>query len=299
MTEQTKIAAISFTAETRSKQEMVDHLMQVHGIGAAGGHYLTTNAKRTRATKEEMEKIHDAAHRILDHPADELLIQDDYVHVPGMRSRTPRPSVPHVHDEPAVAPEVSSMLEAVRSGGGSILPAGKVMPPAQRTVLTKLVNNDFAALRADLQSLAAASLENDLKQLELEWEDRRAKAATWKGEVTKLGRKTVKKLERIKEAALEDGIEINIPSRVTDYIRADARTAGYDKALADAKNRNKRALDVALLKLERERLRLERRILLAGVEPEAAEVLEAVPSAQEMMQDAMTREAQGAMAPNT
>lgn len=292
--ENEKEEAAPFTEEL-TKQEMVDHLMNVHQITSVMRNILHTDARRVKATKDQLVRVHEYAHQILDPPASRR-----WTHGEGRvgnydvdnRSTTKVPTVEHVHADPAAAPEVRAMLDRA-ANNEPLVPEGQRLNAGERAALTRLVDNDYAALQADLRSLAAATLDNDLKQLELDWQDRRKKAQTWLSQISSMNEKFQKKREILRIRAAEQGIEITYSHRDNQYLRAEAKTAGYDKAVAEAKNQNKRLLDTALLKLERERLRAQRRILLSAVSSAAAVILETIPSAEQMLAEAMTRDAGG------
>jgi len=282
-----KEEAIPFN-EDMTKQQMIDHLMDTHQYYSAGGRALRKDAKKSGATKADMIRTHDALHATLD--SDERHdMGDGYFSLAGRRGRVPAPTVDHVHQDLALAPHVASAMDDIRSGGALV--TGGKLSAGERSALTRLINNDYAALKADLQSLAAQALENDIKQLELDWEDRRVKSKRWLAEVDARNRKFLKQRANLAKRASEDGIEIEYTHRSGDYLRATAKTAGYDKAVAETKERNKRLLNSALLKLERERLRAERSVLLSGVTEEAAKILDTIPSAETMLSEAMAREA--------
>jgi hypothetical protein len=290
-----KEEAAPFT-EDLTKQELVDHLLQVHQAGQINGQRVQRDATKVKVTKGELVHWHEHAHRILDAPDDQRY-QHGQAHVGnhavGRQGVTRLPSVEHVHSDAATAPEVRAMLDRAVNNE-PLVPEGQRLNASERSALTRLVDNDYAALRADLQSLAAATLGNDLKQLELDWEDRRQKSARWLQQLSQASDKFMKKREDLRALAAADGIEITFAHTSRDHLRAEARTAGYDKAVADARQRNKRLLDTALLKLERERLRAQRRILLSAVSGAAAEILETIPSAEQMLTEAMAREQAGA-----
>jgi hypothetical protein len=288
-----KEEAAPFTEEL-SKQEMVDHLLQVHQMTSVMHNTLYPDGRRVKATKDQLVRVHEAAHKILDAPMDRRWAD------PGGRSRvghydagtrttTPVPTVEHVHADPAAAPEVRAMLDRA-ANNEPLVPEGQRLNASERAALTRLVDNDYAALQADLRSLAAATLENDLKQLELDWQDRRRQSQKWQAEIARMNRRFMKKREALRVNAGEQGIEISYSHRDSNNLGATVKTSGYDKAVTDAKNQNKRLLDTALLKLERERLRAQRRILLSAVSSAAAVILETIPSAEQMLAEAMTRE---------
>jgi hypothetical protein len=285
----TKETAAPFS-EANTKQQLVSHLIEVHGLHSAAGKSLYVNAKRVGATKAELVRVHDRLHLILDSPNRGWDEHYQTYRRPDMRSTAPRPTVDHVHEEVAVGGQVASALEALRTNGGPLVEGGR-LSASERSALTRLVDNDYAALAADLRSLAAQAQENDLAQLKLDWADRREQAQTWVGKVNALREQITKEIETMKKEAVAAGIELRFPYASRDHLTVEAATAGYDKAVSEAKNRNRRLLDAALLKLERERLRAQRRILLSAVTPQAAEILETIPSAQQMLNDAMTRDA--------
>lgn len=283
--------------EGLSKQEMIDHLRNAHGYSQVRGQVLGT-AKTTKATKADLERNHTHAHTILDLPEGERYKRDyRSTGQQGHNNWTLTPTVEHTHLVAPLSEAGTSALEAVRSGTALVV-GGKPLPASERTALRQLVNNDFAALKADLQQLAAQSWENERAQLELDWKERKAATAGYIAQARRALDKTQRKLEAIRAAAAEGGVTVTYNRRLSE-MHTEASASGFTDAVNGARKQHDTMLQRALLKLERERLRAERRILLSGVTPEAAVILEEIPSAEQMLRDASVREATGALEPTT
>jgi hypothetical protein len=289
-----KETAPAFT-EDLSKQALIDHLRDIHGFSHLNGKQLL-DAKRTSITKADMVQIHDKHHETLDKPDNQVRVSDGRVFDGTTRYGIPIPEILHVHEAVTLRPDVAEALEGIRSGTNPL--AGSRLSAGERSALTRVIDNDYAALKADLQQLAQQALANDLAQLELDWADRRAKVPTWMARVHTLAGEVKREIELLKEQATADGIELTFPNLERGF-EVRAATTGYDKARRETTDANRKSLDSALLKLERERLRAQRQVLLTGITPEAQKILDGIPDAAKMLGEAMSREAAAAQLTGT
>lgn len=275
--------------EDLSKQALVDHLRDVHGMNNISGTALPVDARKARVTKERLVTVHSSMHRTLDKPTAEVNVQGGRVYDGTTHYGVPLPSIAHVHAEVTVKAEVQEALESIRSGANPL--EGSRLSAGERSALIRLIDNDYGALKTDLQGLAAQALANDLAQLELDWRERRAKISTWQAAVQVVRDDVRRRMEEIKQDADRDGILMEWNRTGSEILQVVMTAAGYEKAVRETKETNKKMLDSALLKLERERLRAQRRVLLTGITPEAQKILETIPSAEKMLGEVMAREA--------
>ena len=162
---------------------------------------------------------------------------------------------------------------------------------AQRTVLTKLVDNDFNALRKEMEQLAADTLEARIEAIKEDYAQIEATAKAAQRQMQKELAKSRKRIDRIKNET--NGIQWNYNrSDVGRYVDFTYTVRGLLEQQNEARQENRRLLERALLTLERQRLTAQRRVLISAVSAEARQIVDDVPTAKALMQQAYTSASQ-------
>jgi hypothetical protein len=311
-TPETKMNYPALTAEN-TKAEIVNHLSEVHhrghGFNVSGQH---VGDQTTKVTKSQLLTYHERLHKALD--SDTRTHSDQYGRTDmdhwyadfddnghKYRASARVPTYDHVHTAAVISDEIREAANRVRNNEPV---SDKPLSAQERRVLTELVNNDFAALKAEMQAFAADSLQQTRNEVEAEWQAKIQKSNSLVVKANELRRKATAEMraltdkhnaahEEMLRQAKDAGIEFKESERWENnqkvrFYEADA--VGRREALQEAEKDNKRFLDRALMTLERQRLDAQRRVLVSGVSKEAAGILDAIPDAKSMMIDAQKTE---------
>ena len=306
--------------DSLSKQEMIEHLVRVHGLNNVRGVAMSINGG-TKATKEQMIRLHDGIHASLNDPSVEFRHTGNrydgtkYVHAFAVGNML-LPLARHDHAVPVVAEIDVARVEAIRNNEPV---SEKPLSVQERKVLTELVNNDFSGLKSEMRAFAADQLAHVKAEIEQTRVERVAAAAALvkkanriksdhKDKVRRLEEKHKEEMRLLRErqAVVWDEIieeahaaEVVFGKEVQPYFEEkngqrvektrEVLTAvplGIEEALAKAEADNKGYLARAEMTLERQRLDAQRRVLVSGVTKEAAGLLDTIPDAKSMMVEA-------------
>jgi len=283
--------------DSLTKPQLIEHLRDVHQVyrlraKSTYGWSSQELGPNTKVTKDTMLKHHAKLHEFLDAQTDQWWIEHPegsdatIVSDAGYTSIT----VParHTHSEIVTAARSGASREELEERAQRIL-AGEVpdkpMPAAERSVVKQLIDNEFGTLKQQMRELAADTLRGNLEQVEADWKDRRAAAHAYETEYKKILRKAEAKIESLKAKGKAAGVTVKA-NEIRRYMGVHLEFEGYEKAKKAAQDENKTALDRALMTLERQRLAAQQKVLMAGLSQSAADLLNSVPTASELMIEA-------------
>lgn len=303
-----------------SKDEMIDHLVNVHGLREVRGKAISIQSG-TKATKDEMVAYHDRIHQRQEDPEAEYHQngswydrKTDTYEYRFVLGGFPVPKVKHVHSVAVVDPELQATAAAIRDN----TPIGsKPLSSQEATVLRELIDNDFNGLRQQMRSAASDYLESAKAEINTDWDKREAASKGVAAKATSLQRKfnsareeakrKYKEAERLatekheaefeaiqQEAeasgvTLSEGTETYIDRNTNLEGKRVVFTAvakGREEALAEADKQNKAYLARAEMGLEQQRLAAQRRVLVSRVNEAGARILDSIPDAQTMLMNA-------------
>ena len=203
--------------------------------------------------------------------------------------------IPHTHEAVPLAPETATPDE-VAAAAQQIIKGEKPIAKlnaAERKALTALVDNDFAALAAEMRAFAAEVRKSRKADALAEFEAKKKDADKFRKRMEKATEKFKAAIAAIKEEAEAEGFMVaNLPynysgKHVTFEVAALAEAL---KAIEDEVNAD---LERALSAQRSAHLAAQRTILLTGVpEGVATQVLNSIPSAKEMMVQAASQHEQ-------
>ena len=255
----TPVDVVPFTLMKRDPQS--DHLHRMHGVSN-----WDVNSKTTKARMEVVHNMHHAGE--------------------GRQSRSRQ--VPHTHS-PIVSPvEVapkSPLSQEEQDGLKQRLLEGKTLNTTERRALEKLVDNDFAALKTEVAQMGADLLAQRLAALKTEWAEKTDKIADYVRKVEATWREAQRQTSDLRALAAEDGVTLTVPE-YSRYGKSEGTVAGFATAEREIKQEVDADLKRAFNTLERSRLTAQRTVLLSAVSVEAAKVLDAIPSAKDLMMQA-------------
>lgn len=230
-----------------TQKEQVAHLQRWHNnLWRAG-----LDSKSTKAT---MEKWHTDAH-----------LQGENV----LRPHTHTSVAPKSDDDPA---DIGPM------------DLTKPLNASQRKALKDLVENDFLALKAEINQFADDMAAQRRQEINADYAARGADQTTFFTKGRALMQQYRVGCDALVLEARQAGVELKMPDIYSREI--EAKTSGLQTSLraaeADVDADRKRALNT----LERARLTAQRKVLMSGVNQEALSILETIPNARSLMIEA-------------
>lgn len=279
MTEATPAEAVPFE-DLSNKEAMWEHLHDHHGWQAASTLINKTHGGKSKVTRSEMIKWHGQLHENVSEKAQAV----QHTHVP---------LAPVVED---IAAEKARREEAIRNGDAYI--GSKPLTSAERTALRTLVDNDFATLRSEMRQFADDTMTERQRQVIADWADKRAEAPRYVQQLAAMVANSAAAIKGVMAKAQADGIKIETSNLLYRLNNADFGfdVEGEREAKLKVKQEVEQDLNRALLTLERQRLSVHRRILLASVPEGAQSLISQLPTANKLMLEAaQAREAQKAI----
>lgn len=289
-------------ADGMNKKDLYAHLQQYHGDRVGG--WNQTNSK---SSKDDMETIHAKLHEEIDYTQTEAVLaqlqRDGYTTSVWVRNPvvslegepTFAPTAEQVHEHIFVtsttAEEDRKVFEAVTDGT-----LNRVLSVTERKALERLIDNDFAGLRNEMQNYAKEILETRLEGVRDDFaakqkEAEKAQKAAAKT-VTDLREKLLKQIEDAKS----NGITLDFQAiGHLQPVNVKTTVAGLVEAEKKVKAENQSDLASGLYTLERQRLASQRLVLLAGISTEGQKLLDTIPSAQNLMIEAAQERANKAI----
>lgn len=246
--------------ENSLRRDIADHLEAMHtwnwGASLAGG---------KKANKESLLSLHRKFHELES----------------GRSARSSTwNSVRHLHAEVAPLPavpvkgttDVSTAVANAKAKGG--------ITASERSVLRQLIDNDAKDLEQDLRQMASDAARAARGRIAEEFAELEALARTFEQAMADLDAEHKSKTEELKAAAAARGLEWWPTGR-------SFRPASRAKAEQQAGQQVEADLQRALRTLTSQRLRLQRQILLLGIQSDVAEqIIEALPTAADLMRAA-------------
>lgn len=311
-TTQETIEQVVFPRFTKdmTKQELVDHIREHHGVRSIHGHRVYD---RMKMTKEALIEWHDMQHAVLEdpeakfHPSAGEWRDGGYsglyvrlVEIEGRRAYEQHAfvlKIPHRH-ESVVSATTDEQLAAVSKARNNERVSDKPLSVAERKVLKELVDNDFNALKSETQQFAADTFEAKKAEVELDWADAKEKIPALVEEMIALKRAQKDEMaaleakheaERGKVRQKADRHGIVLKEGYGGDVQGEVQ--GLKDAIARAKAEHDAMLQRALMTIDRQRLTAQRQVLISGVTPEAAEILDTIPDAQTLMVEAQKQQA--------
>jgi hypothetical protein len=208
----------------------------------------------------------------------------------------PERYTPHTHEVTAPTPseatdeEVIAAHEAISKGEKPIAK----LSAAERKALTALVDNDFAALTAEMRAFASEVKRSRKDAAKAEFESKKKDAEKYRKRLEKVNTKFRDAITAIKEEAEADGYTVgNMPYNHYSGKHTSFEVAALSEALNAIDKEVDADLDRALSEVRTAHLAAQRTILLTGVpEGVATQVLNSIPSAKEMMVQAAAKQGQ-------
>ena len=228
--------------ELLKQTEMHDHLRRHH-----------TNLWRagidSKATKAKMTEWHSESH-----------LQGENI------------AKPHTHT--AVGP-ASPQLD------GEPLDLSKPLNASQRKALKDLVENDFLALKAEINQFADDMAAQRRQEIHADYAARGADSTEFLARGRQLMMDYRNGVDKLVIAARTAGVELTMPDIGTRTM--ETKVAGLHEALRKAEAEVDADRRRALNTLERARLTAQRKVLMSGVNEEALALLETIPDARTLM----------------
>lgn len=162
------------------------------------------------------------------------------------------------------------------------LDPAKPMNATQQRRLEKLVDNDFQALRAEINQMADDLAKAKRYELTKEWNDRGSNADAFVTQAQTLIREHRSVIDALVIEARSKGVELEVPE---SYRQQDikAKVAGLKDAIKAAEADIEADRSRALNHLERARLTAQKKVLLAGITEEGFKLLEEIPDARTLL----------------
>lgn len=288
--------------ETLNKKDLYEHLSTFHS-----GHVGTYQGVTSKSSKTDMENLHARLHEIIDHTqAEQALVttgegRSTWVPNPvqaeaGNRFADGYRSKVHEHLVLVTGPaseDEREMLDAIQNGD-----LGRVLSVTERKALERLIDNDFASLRNEMNAYAKDVLTERLKAVEEDFTDRRKEAERLRKATVKALAKANVEVTKALETAKTAGVDISGLGNSAFAFNethwdgtVKAVVAGQAEAETKVKNENRSDIQAALHTLERQRLASQRLVLLAGISPEGQKLLDTVPDARTLMVEAASERA--------
>ena len=283
MTETTAPPTVQPAFDPMLRKEQMSHMMHQHGV-----------TMHQKILKPHLIEEHTIAHLCVDlaagKPSEEevfaFLVKHHITEYAYKMYSSPDRYVPHTHEVAPAAP-VAATNDEVAAAHGQITKGEKPIAQlnaAERKALTALVDNDFAALTAEMRAFAADVKRTRREAAIAEFESKKADADKYHKRLAAASDKFAAACAKIKADAEADGFRVqNMPYRhgvgsTSFEVSALAEALSTINAEVDAD------LDRALSQARTSHLAAQRTILLTGVpEGVATQVLNSIPSAKEMM----------------
>lgn len=191
-------------------------------------------------------------------------------------------SKPHTHT--AVAPRGDASAEEL-----SAMDLMKPLNASQRKALKDLVENDFLALKAEINQFADDMAAQRRTEINKEWAAKGADKTTFYAKGQELMAAYRNGADKLVMEARTAGVEFTMPAIGTREM--EAKVPGLQTALKAAEAEVDVDRRRALNTLERARLTAQRKVLMTGVTEEALAILDTIPNAHALMVEAAAQRA--------
>ena len=249
MTDQTDAVEI-VPFELLTQKEQWSHLQRFH-LELWG-----SLPKASKTPKAEMEDWHRKAH------------------LEGRNQRQEHTHTAIVKKDDGTSPSAKEMMR------------GGILNASQRKALKDLVENDFLALKAEINQFADDMAKQKRDEINAEWASKGADKTDFYARGRELMAEYRNGVDKLIMDARSKGVELTMPSFYGREI--EAKVPGLQQAIKlaelDVESDRRRALN----SLERARLTAQRKVLMTGVNEDALQILETIPNAKQLMIQAAT-----------
>lgn len=154
--------------------------------------------------------------------------------------------------------------------------------------LSKLIDNDFALLGQEIQTQAEAYVAAEKKKASDSFDRKTESVQAFEARYTKLANTFLNAANALEQEARMAGLEMELPYEVRNGRHGKVKVCnpGLDRAISAAESAARLKTRQAGLLLERNRLSVQRKVLLASVTSDAEALLTEIPSARELMESA-------------
>lgn len=161
----------------------------------------------------------------------------------------------------------------------------KVRPlsATQTRALSKLVANDADQVRSEINEFAERQKAEATERLRAEWAERQGSASEWEDKARAAMSRFESTRRRLIREAEDAGVSLSMPGVERYGSSLTVKVKDLDRAIKREHATIERARDAALRNLRRHELTLERRVLEASISTEAHAILDALPSARDLM----------------
>lgn len=189
------------------------------------------------------------------------------------------------HTHTAVPPKTGD----VKTEGLGGLNLSQPLNASQRKNLKELVENDFLALRAEINQFADDMARQKRGEIERDYKARGADSTTFMAKARDLAKAYRNGADALVLEARQAGVEIKVPEIYSRDV--EVKVSGLSSALREAEAEVDADRRRALNTLERARLTAQRRVLMTGVTEEALAILDTIPNAHTLMVEAAAQRA--------
>jgi len=160
----------------------------------------------------------------------------------------------------------------------------KVRPlnATQTRNLTALVKGDFQVMRSELQQFAAEQKHNKTEEIKAQASFKRMEEV--KAAAIEVCREYQKKMQELSYQAQKDGISLSYTGVASERVSVNDST--INAKIQQAHSEIDLELRIALATLERKEIQAQRKILVASITQDAEDILNSIPTAQQLMVEA-------------
>lgn len=244
------------TADTPVDIAPFDLLTQKEMYAHLKTHHVMPYEVNTKTSKADLEVIHQTMHAGTIHP------------------RYAASRSPHTH---TAVPQGKAEVDLTKGG---------ILNSTQRKALKDLVDNDFLALKAEINQFANDLAHQAREKVRAEWAAKGADKEVYRLKANALISNYRNERDRLIMEARVAGVEVKMPNIDRYNSDVEAKVNGLkeaiDAAIAVVEEDRRRALTT----LERQRLTAQRTVLMSGVNKDALAILDTIPDAKSLMVEA-------------
>lgn len=248
--------------EANTVAEIKDHLTTMHGSWVQW-QVNTNRGGFSKARKEQLLALHDRLHDGSEHSRN-LISSYGFV-------------TPHEHTDIEIGEQTSATPGSTPR-----------LTPAERKTLENLVDYDFRSLQQEIGQMAADTLADRLSSLDAEFREQTKLAERFSRKLLDGRRRHAEVEQALIQEANDAGLSYATASSNGSQFTVTDRNLRVGAITQETEDDKQRALRT----LERKRLGVQRTVLLTGLGVNAEQVLDAIPSASQLMLDAAREQAE-------
>lgn len=149
--------------------------------------------------------------------------------------------------------------------------------------LSKLIDNDFNAMTAEMRLLANDEQERRVKEVEETFAATEAVVRQFEDRFADLMKDFRNGIESLRREARDADLRVGVETYYLDRIEMNFSMVEKERAVAKVRAEVTSALNTALVAAERSRLDAQRKVLIASVTSDAEALLSSIPSAKDLM----------------